>query len=124
VWWWRPGFWGLVAIGLCLWVPETFGAYLFANPSIWFAAFVAVATRWPAFGPLVLLKPTLAPFALVGIRHRAWWVTAALVAGSALISLPMWSDWLTVMRNVNASPANWTYSLPVVIAKWQSAGRP
>lgn len=127
VWWWRPGYWGLVGIGLCLCVPTTFGAYLWANPSIWIVAFVALATRWPAFGPLVLIKPTLAPFALVGVLHRRWWVTAGLLAASTLVTLPMWFDWITVLRSVGASTDSWAYSLPVVplmmiplIAKWQS----
>jgi hypothetical protein len=127
VWWWRPTYWGWVGIGLCLLVPTTFGAFLFANPSMWFVAFVALATRWPAFGPLVLLKPTLAPFGLVGIRHRSWWLSAALLTLLTIAMLPMVVDWVTIMRNnTNSVSSTWMYSLPVVplmliplIARWR-----
>jgi hypothetical protein len=56
----------------------------------------------------VSFKPSLAFFALIGIRSRAWWIA---VAGIAVASLPLLSLWLlypTVMRN---SSAQFTYSL-------------
>jgi hypothetical protein len=56
----------------------------------------------------VSFKPSLAFFALLGIRSRAWWLA---VGGIALASLPLLSLWVlypTVMRN---SSAQFTYSL-------------
>jgi hypothetical protein len=45
---------------------------------------VAVALGSPT--TLVLVKPSLFPFAMIGIRRRAWWLQAALLA---LLSLPL-----------------------------------
>ena len=100
VWSWRPTFTGWLLIGLCLVPPTSFGMYLFGNPGMWVVAAVALATRWPAFGPLVLLKPSLAPFALIGIRHRAWWLSLALCIGFVVLTLPAWLDYATIMLNV------------------------
>lgn len=69
---------------------------------MWVAAFVALALRfgWP--GALVLLKPSLAPFALIGARSRGWWLVALAMA---LISLPMLQDYIAALRNnVGAFP--------------------
>jgi len=62
-------------------------------------AAVALGTviGWPSV--LVLLKPTLAPFSLIGIRTRGWWVAAVALGVVSLAMLPGWFDYLTVMRN-------------------------
>jgi hypothetical protein len=66
-----PWTWPLIA-ALALWppVPE---AVQNGNPAIWAFAFgcLAVSTGWT--GPLILFKPTLAPFALIGGRRGRWW---------------------------------------------------
>ena len=59
---------------------------------------------------LVLLKPTLVPFALVGCRHRSWWVGLGVLA---LVSVPfaaMWLDYVTVVQNAR-DPNGLMYSL-------------
>ena len=91
VWSWRPSYWGWVAIALCLCYPYTFGNYLLGNPAMWVTAIVALATRWPAFGPLIIIKPapTLLPFALVGVRHRAWWLSFAGCIAFVALTFPM-----------------------------------
>lgn len=81
------------------------------NPMIWAAAAVAYATIRGPSGPLVLLKPSLAPFALVGIRTRGWWVMLAVGAGVSLAFLPMWADYLAVLGNFG-SGRGLGYSLP------------
>ena len=63
---------------------------------MWSVAFASLALvyAWP--GPFVLIKPTLAPFALIGITRR-WW---AGLAAFALLCVPfagMWADWLHVV---------------------------
>jgi hypothetical protein len=60
---------------------------------------LAVVGSSRAAAPFVLLKPSLAPFGLFGIRHQSWWVGAAVFA---LLCLPfgtLWSDWLRTLGN-------------------------
>lgn len=81
------------------------------NPMMWAAAAVAYATVRGWSGPLVLLKPSLAPFALVGIRTRGWWVTLAIVGVVSFAFLPMWAEYLTILRNFD-SGRGLGYSFP------------
>ena len=64
---------------------------------MWFvaAAFAGVAWGWPAV--LMLLKPTLAPFALIGVRRRSWWIALGVLV---VVSVPfgaMWLDYSTAL---------------------------
>ena len=61
---------------------------------------------WP--GVFVLLKPSLAPFALAGIRRRSWWVAALLLGLLSLAMLPLWLEYPAAIRN---SDVGATYSL-------------
>lgn len=94
----RPRLWtwpvmlGLFAFFPMLWLP-----YVSGTPTIWIAAAVAAGTRWGWPAALVLVKPTLAPFALLGCRNRSWWVTALAVAALGLLALPLTFDWLTAV---------------------------
>ena len=91
VWRHRPGPWALVAIAVCLLWPVTPAKFVFGNPVIWAAAAVALGTfyRWPA--AFALVKPTVAVFAIIGIRDRRWWFA---VAAMAVASLPFLADTL------------------------------
>lgn len=111
VWSWRPNFWATLAIGLCLAAPSTSGLYLLGSPGIWAVLAVAFATRWGWAGPLVLVKPSLFPFALVGIRTRSWWVSLALGGVLIVVTLPMWLDYVTVLLNARGPSANLLYGL-------------
>jgi hypothetical protein len=71
-------------------------------------------------GPLVLLKPTLAPFALFGMRQRRWWVAAAVLGVVSLAFLPMWPDYLTVLGNAR-DEQGWLYvagNVPIMVVGW------
>jgi hypothetical protein len=87
----RPGAWAVAVIGGCLLWPVTPAKFIFGNPVIWAAAAVAAGTglRWPS--ALVLIKPTIAPFALFGIRSRGWWIVVGVLA---VLSLPFLADTL------------------------------
>jgi hypothetical protein len=54
---------------------------------------------WGFTAPLVLLKPTYALLALVGSKRRSWWLGVGLVALLSALTLPLWPDYLTAMRN-------------------------
>ena len=114
----RPGPWARVVILLLLtfpidkatsWAVELVGN---GNPGLWAVAFVALATRWPFFGSWVLLKPSLLPFGLIGIRRVAWWAGAAVLGALSLPFGAMWLDYAAVLGN--ASNGGLLYSLPNV----------
>ena len=110
VWNHRPAPWSWPLMAACLafpWSPVLVAA---GNPTIWIMMFVAVGTLWrPAFA-LVLLKPSLFPFALLGVRSRGWWVAVAGIAVLSLALLPMWVDYIRALANARGSMASIWYS--------------
>ena len=118
VWKQRPSPWQWVAILALLTLPIEDGtswAIEFignGNPGMWAAMFVALATRWPFFGSWVVMKPSLFPFSVVGVRRRAWWYGAAALAALSLPFGAMWLDYARVL--LNAQGAGLLYSLPNV----------
>ena len=105
----RPPPWALAVIMVVLALQA--GVFVFGNPGMWTAAFLAMGTvyGWPAV--LVLLKPTFAPFAAVGITRRSWWIAALALVIAGLPFGLLWLDWIRVVTNSNCSLA---YSLPQV----------
>jgi hypothetical protein len=77
------------------------------NPMMWALAalFVGCATVGPSV--LVLLKPSLAPFALLGAWHRRWWLWTG---GFALACLPFGLMWLDWARSLLGSDGSLAYS--------------
>ena len=82
---WRPAPWSWVVMALCILWPFTLLKILSGNPSLWVIMLVALGIRsgWPS--AFILLKPSFAPFALIGIRERLWWTIAV---GLVVLSLP------------------------------------
>ena len=109
-WVWRPAGWAIALICLCLAVPNLPNGYFRGSPAIMVAALVAAGLLWKWPGALILLKPSVFPFALIGIRSRGWWITIAVLG---LITLPVVTlvpDWIRVVID-GRSPAGWLYSL-------------
>ena len=107
----HPPLWAWVIVVGLFAFEKSLNVYIFGNPSIWIVAAVSAGTVWGWPSAFVLAKPTFAPLAFIGIRHRSWWVTLAIFAGVSLLFLPVWSDWLAVVRN---SDVSWTYNLPTL----------
>ena len=108
--WHRPTRWAWPAMAGLLAVTDTAQMLVSGTPTTWIAVAMAVGTLWrPAFA-LVLLKPTLLPFALLGLRHRGWWVVVAALAAVSLAMLPMWVDYLRVVMNARGPLATPLYS--------------
>lgn len=103
----------LVIVALLAW-PRAIGAYLFGNTDIWAAAAVAAGLRWGWPALLLTIKPTLLPFALIGIRRRAWFVGAAGMVLIAVIAAPLWADYVTAMINLRGTAEGMTYSLGAI----------
>lgn len=112
----RPAPWAWPLIALCLAWPLGLLKVVSANPNVWVAAFVALGLRYRWPGALVLLKPSFLPLALIGIRSRSWWLTAAALG---VLSLPFLGETLMYPRvALNAQGAGLLYSagdLPTVL---------
>jgi hypothetical protein len=97
----RPRAWTWPLLALCATNPTVLLKIWTGNPVIWTMAALAlaVALPWRTTAPFVLVKPSLAPFALFGVRRRSWWLGAAALV---LFSLPFggaWGDWLATLAN-------------------------
>jgi hypothetical protein len=103
----RPIAWLL--IGVLAMTPVVQGPVFWGNPVIWLVPAIAWAMLkgWPAV--FVLVKPSLAPLALLGIRSRSWWVALAALAALSLPFGDLWLTWLGVIGNLRVGPF---YSAP------------
>ena len=86
-------------LAACAAWPTTPLKILTGNPVMWAVAALAlgVVYAWPSV--LVLLKPSLFPFALFGARKRTWWLAAVALV---VVSVPfgsLWLDWLHSVAN-------------------------
>lgn len=122
----RPAAWILVA--LCLAWPTTPLKIWTGNPVIWSVVAMALATTWRAAAPFALLKPSLFPFALFGIRRRSWWIGLAAFGALCLPFGGLWADWVVTL--LNARGAGILYSileapmLALPLAAWLGRTRP
>jgi hypothetical protein len=121
----RPAPSGIAAILVLLAWPRAVGAVLYGNTDMWVMAGVAAGLRfgWPA--ALVILKPVFAPLALVGIRHRSWWLALGAGVLSVILFWPLWSDYLTAMANLRIDSLYSLGSVPLLLiplVAWLTAG--
>jgi hypothetical protein len=93
--------WGVIA--LCAAFPQSVGLVVHGNPAMWVLLVLAIAVRERWLSALVLVKPSLLPFALLGIRDARWWITVGVGVVASLAILPLWLDYLRVLGNVQGS---------------------
>ena len=119
--WLRPRGWWLPLMAVLAMAPFVQGIYLTGRPTMWVAAFLALGLCRGGWAALVLIKPSVFPFALAGIHRRSWWLT---LLGLIVLSLPfgsLWLDWVTAIQN---SHFDLLYSLPdalllaIPVAAW------
>lgn len=125
--WLRPAAWTwpLIAIGVA-W-PQTLAQLLYGNTNMWVAAMIAagVVLAWPSV--MILFKPAFAPFALIGIKRRRWWVAMGLLCLAAVPFGTMWLDYATVIHNSSLSASYGLINLPLMVAPliaWVGRRRP
>ena len=99
----KPSLLGWALMAFCLAFPNSIALLVYGNPTMWAMAAFALATQQRWMSAFVLLKPSLAPLALVGIRDRRWWVIVAIVAIGSLAVLPLWRDYLSVLANIRGT---------------------
>jgi hypothetical protein len=107
----RPAWWAWPVIAACLCWPLSLSLVKAGNPVQWLAAFVALGTIWKWPAAFVILKPTDAPLALLGVRSRAWWLAGLILVLVSVGLLPMWSDYLRAVFNASGPRANVLYSI-------------
>lgn len=92
-----PAVWPMLAA--CAAWPTTPLKILTGNPVIWAVAALALGVlyAWPSV--LVLIKPSLFPFALFGARRRSWWLALAIFVGVSLPFGSLWIDWVHSVLN-------------------------
>jgi hypothetical protein len=112
----RPPLWAWVVIGAILSFEKSLNVFVFGNPSMWIVAAIAAGTVlwWPFI--FVVAKPTFAPIALLGIRHRSWWIAAAILAVASIPFGRVWLDWFAVVGNSNVSLIYTLPTLPLMLA--------
>jgi hypothetical protein len=123
----RPARWTWPLLLLCLIWPRSIGSLLAGNSDMWAMAIVALGAvfAWPFV--LLVIKPTFAPLALIGARRRSWWIALALVGALNLLVLPLWLDYLAVVRNSQLRADYSLLNLPLVALPaiaWLGRSRP
>ncbi len=112
--WHRPGPWRLAVIAVVLASnPMEILDYTAGTPTIWVVMFVALATRWPWWSALVLAKPTLVVFGLLGFAVTR--PGGSPPSRCPLVSLAFWQmtlTWLGVMVDLHGATV--LYSVPNV----------
>ena len=112
---WRPGPWAVAAMLFLLAWPRAHGAFLWGNTDMWMAAGVAAGLRWGWPAIALTLKPSLVVFALVGGSRRSFWLAALVMVAFAALTLPMWIDYLTVIRNTRLPLDYSLRSIPLLL---------
>jgi hypothetical protein len=92
-----PESWPLIA--LCIAWPTTLLKTWTGNPVIWCVGALALGTLWAWPSVFVVLKASLAPFALFGAWRRSWWVAAGVLVLGSVPFGSLWADWLASLRN-------------------------
>jgi len=125
----RPRVIAWPGIAMCLWFPGTTVMVVAGNPTMLIVGAMALGTVWFWPSVLVLLKPTLAPFALFGAWKPSWWIALGVFVLVSVPFLGMWLDYATVLLNAR-HPLGLLYNLgqvptmllPIVI--WAGRRRP
>jgi hypothetical protein len=114
LWQLRPHPAAVLAILLVLGTPYAREDIFWGNPVMWMVAAEAAGfvLGWPAV--LVLLKPSLGPFALAGFPRRSWFIALAVLSVANLPLLPMWADWIAVIRNAQLGPDFSLHQFPLM----------
>ena len=106
--WCRPVAWSLPILALLVLFPKTPNLIIYGNADMWVAAAIAAGVRWGWAAVLVTFKPSVAFFAVIGIRTRRWWIAAGVLV---VASLPLLGLWLEYPRALLNSSVNAWYSI-------------
>jgi hypothetical protein len=125
---WRPALWAWpVMLATLIW-PNTADSLWAGSSNLWIVAGVAGGLIWGWPAAVVAFKPSLAPFLLIGVRRRSWWIAVAVVAVLSLAMLSEWLRYLTVLQNLESPGAVYSLGdlplLLVPVIAWAARRRP
>jgi hypothetical protein len=111
---WRPAPWTWPLIAFCLLWPRTQGSILAGNTDLWAALIASLGCRygWPFV--FLIVKPSFAPVALLAARDRRFWIAAIVVVVVMLPLVPIWIDYVAVVRNTDIGVGYSLFSSPLV----------
>jgi hypothetical protein len=115
LWRFHPSDWTWPVMALALLSPEVPSMLISGSTNLWITAFLAGALLYSWPGVLILIKPSLLPLALVGVRHRSWWIAFALWCAVSIVMLGQWLAYLTVMQNIQAGLLFGIGALPLLL---------
>lgn len=98
-WRWRPSLLAWAGMTFMCCFAMTWLVLFVGGTTMWASALVAAGLLWGWPAALILVKPILLPFALVGARRRSWWVAVAVVGVVTLLG--PWRDYIAVVRNAS-----------------------
>ena len=110
--------------------PRTWEVLVYGNPSMWVIAAIAAGAAWGWPAVLALVKPTLAPLALIGVRRRGWWIGLGVLAVASLPFGVAWLDYAGVLAHatnrfgIDYVIGEWPIALGPVIARLASTTTP
>jgi hypothetical protein len=111
----RPARWAWPLMAACVAWPTTPLKILTGNPVVWAvgALSLGVVYAWPSV--LVLIKPSLFPFALFGARSRRWWLAIAVFIVASVPFGSLWLDWVhSLLNSQGAGLAYSTLEIPML----------
>jgi len=112
LWWIVPG--GLYLAALYRmrpqgwWLPATVAVFVltsglypwwYGQPTIWLFPAIAWGLLLGGWAVFVLLKPSLFPFALIGMHRRSWSLTLAAFVAVSVPFGTLWMDWYRALDN-------------------------
>jgi hypothetical protein len=116
IWIDRPAPWTWPIAAVLLFWPRSYGSILWGNTDMWMLAAVSGGLQWGWPALIAILKPSFAPLALVGIRHRSWWIGAAVLAVLAVATIPLWLDYVRALTSVRGLGLDYSlFNLPLAL---------
>jgi len=119
-----PWAWPILAI-IALSLESVSGIYA-GSTTMWLVAFVAGGLMWGWPAVLVTIKPSLLPFAFIGMKGQSWWVAAVVLGVSPILMLGQWFAYVTVVSNAQTSLLYSLGSVPAMmlpVVAWAASCR-
>jgi len=126
VWRLRPRSWAWPLLALVLALPKTWVVLFYGNTDMWLTAFVAGAVLWAWPAVLITIKPSLVFLVAIGITRRSWWGAAVIFALLNVPLIPLWLEWISVIRNSTATFEYSLANLPLItlpVVAWLASSR-
>ena len=124
---WRPAYWSWPVMAAALALSRFHIPLIVGNSDLWIWAAIATGLRFGGPALLIVVKPSLYPFMVIGIHRRSWWITALVVAFAAVPFGTLWLDWMAIIRNAPIDPLYSLFNIPwllVPVVAWLARTRP